>query len=489
VIKILVTFLGGEQPVNVRTLLEQDARSIGVSYSALVRRSGGKPRQSLAERYTEDHELLLDSGAYAANNEPNKRSLDDWLKYAEDYTEFALTNAERATWITEFDFLGLGIDWIYEMRRGAWKDAGEKFLPVWHPEMGLASLDVTAEEYGRIAVIGNVLAQPGQSASSQLVRLARRGVEVHGLALTKPDIAENIPFAQVASSSWLSPQKFGDVQVWDGRALHRYPTKYSKQGRLRHTAWVGEQGFDVEAWSDEEHPEHTQTLVKVAVWSWLRWSEYASERHGPRVVLSRNNSESDADDEAPPSAEIVPLVTTARKVAKPRETVDLPVLSFSRPNEDSDEMLPVINDTSLRVCDNCFLASNCPKFEEGAACAFKIPVRVETKGQKKALFNSLIEMQYQRVAFLRMSEELSGGYPDPNLSAEEDRLVKMMATQAEMEDERDYFSMTVQARGSKGGIISQLMGTQVGAAASRLERPLDEVDTDRVIAGVLEPPK
>lgn len=479
-----INFLGAEQRTFRDMLLDNGADAMGLSYSALVRRAGGKPKTPLAERFPDEHDLLLDSGGYQANSGTQQRTRAEWESYAQDYVEFALANAERCTLITEFDFLGLGPDWLEEMRRGVWKDVGERFLPVWHPEQGLAALEVTAERFGRVGVVSDILAAPGQTAASQLRQLARRGIEVHGLGMTKTEVAENIPFTSISSSSWISPMKYGDVIVFDGRTLHRYPVKYADRARKRHRMWVEQNEFDGDAWMRGDKNE----LIRVGIWSWLEWSDSLAARHG-LPVNSAVNTVNEQPEGVPATISRLPVHRSAQPTAR-AELQDLPVFGFRRSEKEGEEggheLLPVISEASMRSCDTCFLAANnCPGYEPGAACAFKFPVRVETKGQRKAVFNGAVELQFQRVALMYANEQLSGGYADPNLSQEIDRLVKMMATQAEIEDERDYFEMTVRAKG-KTGVLSRLMGTDIGAAASRVPRPLDDIETDRVIAGQFE---
>jgi hypothetical protein len=84
-------------------------------------------------------------------------------------------------------------------------------------------------------------------------------------------------------------------------------------------------------------------------------------------------------------------------------------------DENGKEVLkdvPVLNNqySSLRQCNTCFVASNCPAFKPDNSCAFNLPVEVKTKDQLKALLTAIIEMQGQRVAFMRFAEEMNGGY-------------------------------------------------------------------------------
>jgi hypothetical protein len=185
-----------------------------------------------------------------------------------------------------------------------------------------------------------------------------------------------------------------------------------------------------------------------------------------------------------------------------RELVDLPLFEFQESSEDNEagerELLPVLSERTVRECDSCFLAPGhgagasrgCPSFQPGAACAYKFPIKVETKGERRAVANGTLAMQFQRVSFMRMKEELDGGLVDPNTSQEMDRLIKMMATIAEIEDDRDFFEVSMRGRvapGSGGGVLSRLFGSDVGRQASATERPLSAVQTDRIIEGSLSP--
>jgi hypothetical protein len=112
---------------------------------------------------------------------------------------------------------------------------------------------------------------------------------------------------------------------------------------------------------------------------------------------------------------------------------------------------------SLRMCNTCFVAANCPAFTPDTNCAFSLPVEVKTKEQLSALLNAIIEMQGQRIAFARFAEEMNGGYPDPNTSQEVDRLFKLLKTMKDLEDNSSYVRMTVEAKNG-GGVLSQIFG-------------------------------
>ena len=141
--------------------------------------------------------------------------------------------------------------------------------------------------------------------------------------------------------------------------------------------------------------------------------------------------------------------------------------------------------TSLRSCNTCFVASNCPAFKPDSVCAFKLPIEVKTKDQLKALINAVIEMQGQRVAFMRFAEEMSGGYADPNVSQEIDRLFKLIKTTKELDDSREFIRMTVERQGS-AGVLSSIFGDKAQALKELPEGGLNEAQTTQIIKQSLE---
>lgn len=142
---------------------------------------------------------------------------------------------------------------------------------------------------------------------------------------------------------------------------------------------------------------------------------------------------------------------------------------------------------SMRVCKTCFLAAKCPAYEEASNCAYDIPVEIKGKDQFKSAVDSLIEMQYQRVLFMRFAEDMEGGYADPNLSNEMDRLSKMLKTKAEMEQEGFSLKIEAKERGQMG-MISRLFGKDTGEAARALEAPVTVEDLyTEVVEGEIVP--
>jgi hypothetical protein len=99
----------------------------------------------------------------------------------------------------------------------------------------------------------------------------------------------------------------------------------------------------------------------------------------------------------------------------------------------------------------------CDKAKANSTCAYDIPTEIKTPEQRKAFMTGMLEMQAQRVQFGYFVEQMNGGYPDPNLSQEYDRFLKAMQVQADLEDNRDFLKVSIEARG-KTGALSRLFG-------------------------------
>lgn len=117
-------------------------------------------------------------------------------------------------------------------------------------------------------------------------------------------------------------------------------------------------------------------------------------------------------------------------------------------------------------------------------CAYDIPIEVRHPEQKKALVNGLVAMQAQRVQLATLVEQLNGGYPDPNLSSEIDRLMKIMTAQSDLEAEGSTFRMSVEARGGAAppSILATLFGDRAAARAIPAHPVLDAETVDDVVS-------
>ncbi|WP_157247861.1 hypothetical protein [Nonomuraea typhae] len=475
---MLSLYFGGSEVPGWRTLLAaQGVEHVALSFVGLLRRTKLTRPWLISAKYPDHQSVFVDSGGYTLNAKPQEWPAERVEDLVGAYRTFIEANLDRIAMVSELDATSMGPDWLARHRSDFYDHLGEKFLPIWHAEHGVAELERLADRYGRVGV--PQISVAGRDIAGLLNRLARRGVRIHGVAMTKTDLMEQIGFDSVASTSWLSPAQYGDTQIWTGHALKRYPRKYKDQGRKRHRQHLERAGFDIELIESDNASE----VLKVAIWSWRRFVDHINTRKR-KVVDMSPETPSGPNAEVEPDPVDTPAPQTRKPVPTPRtgERALLPGLTLAQVSETGigDDGQPTtttrslveLQADSLRQCDTCYLASHCPANSPGSACAYTIPVTIKTRDQLRAVEDAVVSMQFQRVAFLRLVEESEGGYADPNLSAEIDRLHRMLAKRAEADAEG--FSLTVKASGramAEGGTIARLFGSDASHRARELEAP------------------
>ncbi len=478
-----IIFLGAEVPSN-RIILEQSgATAMGVSFWGLRQRGLPKTKRYELNNYFPDNiEIYVHAGM------PHAKSFDEqaFEDFAADYEDFIATNLDRISGFTEVDHPELSPNFIDEQRITAWAEVpDEKFWPV-YTGGNLESLSV---RYLNVAIPNEQIGESKELVHAQ--RFSRQhGSSYHVLGAAKPEIINNFPAETTSTLAWLSPMMRGETIIWDGTKLVRYPKRMKDQARPRYKAAYERAGLDF----DKIMADDATEISKLAVWSYQQLEQRTNR--GDIVTMS--------DEMLPPdNAETTPSEVTMRgseprKVLsrKPEEMTTLPVLGveLSRTIEPDASGVDVVRDvpvvrsnaTSLRMCDTCFVAANCPAFKPANACAFNLPVEIKTKEQMKALVNALVEMQGQRVAFAKFAEDLNGGYPDPNVGQEMDRFFKMLKTIKELDESKELMRVTVERQGS-GGVLSAIFGEKAQTLGELPNGGFNADQTNEVIARVIEP--
>jgi len=381
------------------------------------------------------------------------------------------------------------------------------FRPVWHATDGQAALQRLAETYEVVAI-------PEETISAQTTLSARvralmqlHHTSFHAIGCAAPDNLRSIPFESASSMAWLAPQMRGETIVWDGNRLMKYPKAQKEQARKRHRNTYVQAGFDPDLIAQDDYNE----VIASTIWSYLRLESSVSDRRGgdrPFTVIDGGADSPDiaanSEDGPPseiaehPSSVVDKRHTEMRNVPTPREplerthlpTMTLTTTTISEQGEHGpvlrDITVPSLGQATLRQCDTCFVAAQCPAMKSGSECAFHLPLEVRTKDQLKGLLQAIIEMQGQRIAFARFTEELNGGYPDPNVSSEMDRLFKLVKQLKELEDNREFIKITAE-RHAGGGVLSALCGDRAQAAAPALPHGgLDVDQTNTIISRSLD---
>jgi hypothetical protein len=417
--------------------------------------------------------------------------------FAAEYEDFIANNIDRLASFTEINGEWVPIDFVEAQRKTAWAEVPPgKFQPVWNPQTGLRGMKSLVDTYLDIAIPGEAIEADSQLASATRLHVLQDGTRFHALGCAKPDNLRQVKVESASSLSWMSPMLHGETIIWDGSRLVRYPKKMKDQARSRYRHVYEKAGLD----ADKILEDDPQEVCRLAVWSYEQFETRANRMiNEPDDELLYDNSD---DSDVAINAESDPSVSDNRGVQMrkliPREQSEmgnLPVFGYTQKSvvEQDEEGKDVIKDvtilesqqTSLRACDTCFVASNCPAFKPQSVCAFKLPIEVKTADQMKGLLNSIIEMQGQRVAFMRFAEEMNGGYADPNLSQEIDRLYNLVGKVNEMGSSKEFIRMTVERQGSSG-VLSSIFGDRAQALKELPNGGLNEAQTTEIIRQSLE---
>lgn len=494
--KDFTLYLAGAEIPGWRDILADVGSPMAVSFWGLFHRRLPKTKPYvMAEKFPGDYPVMLESGGHSANAatvKPEYATREHLLAYAARYEKFVADNIDRLSLVTEFDSHMLGPDWVESRRKEFYDDLDpKKFCPVWHEDEGMKVLQDLASKYGVIG-LGTTVQKSGRNIGTTLNAIARSGVRLHGIGLTKPGELRAVSFSSASSTSWLSPTQYGDTIFWDGVELHRWPRAYKERARTSNAAKFTQAGFD----ADKIIAGDSKEVVRLSAWSWVQQSQNlrggAAATVNPRparpamdpftVPQEPITDSAEGDDEQLPDAyaSTDPQESVTRPVEMRNErpvtplvrrdnVVMLPVFAVEEhtTSEVGVDGEPITTTTRLlrsvggstRICDNCYVADVCPKFQPNSECGYHMPVEARTREQTTAILDGMIEMHAQRIAIMRFNEERRGGQPDPNLSVEIDRFFKLVAKKTEILDDRDFFRATIEGR-SKTGAFGRIFGNE-----------------------------
>jgi hypothetical protein len=457
-------YLGADVPSNRVILETMGVKNVGVSFWRLTQRGLPKNKRYLLENYFPEYMNIY---VHPGLPENAQISMEDLTDFAVAYEDFLAHNMDRITSFLEIDHPILDKAALEAQRESAWASE-DKFWATIREDHSYADIVKMCNQYTDIAIPYSIIEADVSLAAKTRALSTQYGTKFHALACAKPDNLRQIQVKTASTQSWLSPMMRGETIVWDGNKLVRYPKKMKDQARPRYKAVYEKAGLDFDKIVNDDAVE----VAKLALWSYDQFERrFNMTSHRPEDAEIYDSSENILGER---NSEIVPSVHDSKggnmRKFEPRssqEMMTLPVFATEiktivEKDEDGRDIIrdvPLMRSsaTSLRMCDTCFVAANCPAFKVSNTCAFSLPVEVKTKEQLSALLNAIIEMQGQRIAFARFAEEMNGGYPDPNTSQEVDRLFKLLKTMKDLEDNSSYVRMTVEAKNG-GGVLSQIFG-------------------------------
>ena len=463
-------YFGGAEVITWRKLLAAEGiPHIGINYLHLKPRLP-KKEWLLADHFPPEQKIFLDAGSFGINNQHWDQA--EHNAFLSEYMEFVQANLDRLSYFTECDFTNMGQDWVESRRNDVWLDLSpDKFIPVWHEQYGLGKLREMTERYPNLGV--PPLTPRSETVVGGLVRRSR--IALHGLCFNHPYSAPGGLYSTILSSSWISPQRYGETVVWDTNRLRRYPSDDKVKARRRHRSQFIRAGFD----GDKIVADDKKEVTRYTLWAWRQVEQHMPAPQRVRLLnrphvdssIAANGTNHHVPESAPAVPEVVDIdLPTLHQngsrlpvVQKTLPVFDFQTVQASVPNPDGSgpmevaATVPVMGRQMLRQCDSCSLAGICPEFTPGSDCHYAIPIEIRTRPQLMGILYSLLELQGQRVAFGFFSEQLMGGYPDANLSSELDRFMRMTQSVKDIQDNRDFLKVTVEGK-AEPGILRQLFG-------------------------------
>lgn len=387
------------------------------------------------------------------------------------YSAFLRNNKSRIASVVHWS--SLTVDYELEI---------EKLIMPWDPASKYEELIKLSQAWRHVGIPGHIIEEDPSLAARLLALSNEHNTTYHAINCGRPDNLRAIKFETSSTMSWLAPMLRGETIVWSGNQLVRYPKKMKDQARSRLSAVCTQADLSF----DKIKADDANECVKLAIWSYRRFEESL----GSKLVtmkgkpLMSDSSETDLDIPDNKGMEM--------RNFSDRESAVLPVFSaltkVSTETIDGEEtevttVIPASGSSTLRMCDTCFVKSQCPAFQTGASCKFNLPIEIKTKEQHAAMLQVLLEMQAARIGFARMAEEMAGGYPDPNLSQEIDRYFAMEKKTKEINETGTFVKVTMEAReGTSGGVLSQVFGSRV----QQLPQVMSRQEIDLQAAEILD---
>ena len=487
-------FLGAEIGSNWTKLNASGVKDVGFSFHRFINREKSKRyfEGVLSSRLPEDVNIHLYPGIPVGFK-------DDLETFRAQYEKFISGNIERIASVQEIDEGPAA--WIQQQRRGYYSQLEAViFRPVWRDTDGQAALQALAEQYETVSIPEGAISSDTTLASRTRALGQMYGTSFHALGTARPDNLRSIEFTSASTLAWLAPRLHGETIFWDGHHIIRYPKREKEQARKRLRGAFQRAGFDPDLILADDYTE----VVRATIWAYQRMEADVNDRRDRPFTVIEGGEIADNSGESSPTeiavhpakrADISPM--EPRKLPTPRDPLDrayLPTLNLTTTtvSEQSDTgpvlrdiTVPSLGNSTLRQCNTCYVAAQCPAFTQDSECAFHLPIEVRTREQLRGLLQAIIEMQGQRVAFARFTEELNGGYPDPAVSSEMDRLFKLVDQLKKLEDNREFIRVTAE-RHSSGGVLSALFGERGKAAQMLPNGGLDVDQTNMIISNSLD---
>lgn len=453
---MIVVFTGGESGAHVKvleSLPESRPYGVGVSWQHLRKRNKGV---SYLESLSVKHTLVMDAGY---SNVP--LSKEDALRIRDEYYSFV-------DGVSDLPLIALGFD-NSALDLSELRGDDPRVIPVIHSVSPDLVERAVSMHHGLAMAMPRSLEYLDKRVPSTMKRMSVKE-ETFFLGIGGSDfaLADQMGLHGLMTSAWLGASKFGTLYLWDGSTLNRWDSPEERADVLpRYKDYLEQYGFHYESLLEGNGPQGN----RLAAWSFLCAAGHVASSRVPESAVDESTTTSVTTGSK--ATEVGAASTNSEEEG---ESQSRPLMSFPGFSSFSHETLEPTADGSMefrtrnvltttggsmRKCDSCFLSASCPAYKVGSDCVFHFPVEVRTDEQIKAVLASMVEVQASRVAFARYAEELNGGYPDPVVGEEMDRLVRIADRIRKRDEKRERLTVSVESESSNSdapGVLSRIFG-------------------------------
>lgn len=437
-------FAGAEQPIYLRTLAELGVKHVAISFYEWQKRHS---TDDLYKHVPKDVKVAVTAGVA-------KKETLHWESFAQDYVEFCERNADECL-IYDLDAPFCPPDLRQSVRAQL---AMFPNLVVFPAED--ESLEALSGTYERLGINARL------SKSIPTNELRRIAATLYGSNVTDPKVIRGARLAASTSFSWLSGRRYGELWVFARNKLYHYSAENLARAVKIHARDIESLGVSPEKCISNDR----EALTHLAVNSLLVMSKTLSKRPRDRSGANASDaSENSGGANLMESTSVDPAALLSANGALPvreRERNLIPVVGINM-----QEGVPKIESkaATLRQCDTCHLSTVCPRYKAESSCAFELPVEIKTDAQWESASQALLEMQFQRISFGLMAEQLEGGSLTPRLGQEIDRFYKMLT---------NVKSLKEAPVAPGGGALSRIFGAEPEIAEGEILNANQENNND-----------
>jgi hypothetical protein len=432
-------FAAAEQPAYIRTLEDLGVTHVAISYYEWMRRNSG-----------EDVHRMIPSGMKVIITPGVARKEIDFANFAKGYIEFAYRNANECI-IYDLDSAACPPEVRKEVRVELSSLPG--FIPF---PFGEETYDyLTKDFFSKVGVNAST------SKSMDPVELRRIPADLYGSNITNPKTLRDGRLVASTTMAWLGPNRFGELWLFVRGKLRHFTADGVPRAVRQYADEITAFGVDPEACASNDHEAMTALAVKSLLAMEKDVSGRLRDRARTQKVEVTVGSQESGPGEAQDDGAAAPA-TSLQIATMPRAPELLPILA-------QNDQRMTSSGATARVCDNCNLSDDCPKYEAHHECAFGIPVSIRTDADVEAVMQTILEFQFERVSFGVFAEQARGGELTSKVGPEMDRLSKLILSVKEMK----------QSDRPTGGVLSNLMaGVTEPEASPDGQEPEEDDDVE-----------